>query len=112
MVGETVTYTDKMQPGNGPGRRRNQVGYMKKNDKRQYARLRDLRNELKAITKLAPRDGEVGETPPPPHTQWNKVNGRVQADTKPVEKHGQGTGREVTEERWGGGPRLGPASEG
>eukprot|EP00976_Prorocentrum_cordatum_P105626 1194297-Prorocentrum_minimum.AAC.2 len=23
MVGESVTYTDKMQPGNGPGRRRN-----------------------------------------------------------------------------------------
>eukprot|EP00959_Pyramimonas_sp_CCMP1952_P092659 1939200-Pyramimonas_sp.AAC.1 len=33
-VGESVTYTDKMQPGNGPGRRRNQVGYMKESDKR------------------------------------------------------------------------------
>ena len=33
MVGESVTYTDKMQPGNGPGRRRNQVGYMREGDK-------------------------------------------------------------------------------
>eukprot|EP00976_Prorocentrum_cordatum_P029909 608825-Prorocentrum_minimum.AAC.1 len=62
---------------------------MREGDKRQYARLlRDLRNELKAIAKLAPRyDGEVGETPPPPPPpQWNKVNSRVQAESNQADR--------------------------
>eukprot|EP00959_Pyramimonas_sp_CCMP1952_P017867 378913-Pyramimonas_sp.AAC.1 len=44
-----VSYTDKMGPGKGPGRRRNQVGYMTEGGGRQYGRLRQLRNELRAV---------------------------------------------------------------
>jgi len=97
--GEDVTFSDRMEEGNGPGRRRNQKGHLDERDKRRYKKLTSLHTKLRAAMRKIPKTGEGPREEPKEVKGLREEMAGIRADGA---GNGAGNGEQQTEdENWG-----------